>query len=148
MAEPIGVAIHHAVLVRAGPDLVYDGIATSDGLDEWFTTGATVDARPGGEIRFRWENWGPDRVTIEDGGPVIEAKRPERFVFQWSPDAPDYMTTVTIDFEEDPDGTIIQLREHGYRDTPSGHRAMIECACGWGEALTLWKFYVEHGLRY
>ena len=25
---------------------------------------------------------------------------------------------------------------------------MLECAAGWGEALTLLKFYVEHGVVY
>jgi hypothetical protein len=25
---------------------------------------------------------------------------------------------------------------------------MISCATGWGEALTLLKFHLEHGLRY
>ena len=43
-------------------------------------------------------------------------------------------------------GTIVRLREAGYYNTPSGIRSMVECAAGWGEALTLLKFYVEHGI--
>jgi hypothetical protein len=31
---------------------------------------------------------------------------------------------------------------------PDGLRAMLDCSAGWGEALTLWKYYVEHGIRY
>lgn len=101
-----------------------------------------------GSIFFRWKNWGPDHITAEDGGPVLEAQRPSRFVFQWRPDQPSYATTVEIDFEARKHGTVLRLREHGYEDTPSGRRKMLECACGWGEALTLLKFYVEHGIRY
>lgn len=140
--------IEYAVLVRAAPEQVYDGIATSAGLDGWFTTGATVEARPGGAIRFRWKEWGPDKVTTEDGGTILEADRPRRFVFQWSPDRPDYVTTVELNFEATAEGTVIRLREQGYRDTPSGRRKMLECAGGWGEALALWKMYIEHGVRY
>src|SRR5262245_42438291 len=103
--------ISFATLVRAAPERVYDGIATAAGLDGWVTTGASVDARAGGEIRFRWKDWGPDRVTLEDGGPILEAIRPKRFVFQWSPDSPAYATTVEIDFEPVEQGTIIRLKE-------------------------------------
>jgi uncharacterized protein YndB with AHSA1/START domain len=141
-------AINYAVLVRAAPEAVYDAITQAEKLDGWFTTGATVDARPGGLIHFRWRDWGPDKVTAEDAGPVLEADRPRRFVFQWSPDDPGYLTTVEIDLVATADGTVIRLREHGYHNTPSGRRKMLECAGGWGEALTLWKFYVEHGVRY
>jgi uncharacterized protein YndB with AHSA1/START domain len=142
------VDIRHSTLVNAEPERVFDAFTTAGGLDGWFTNGSSVDPRPGGEIRFRWVDWGPDRINGEDGGPVLESKRPERFVFQWFPDGPPYPTTVEVDFERVPQGTIIRLREHGYRDTPSGRRACLDCAAGWGEALTLLKFYVEHGIHY
>jgi len=141
-------AIEHVTYVNAPPEKVYDAIATSEGLDAWFTTGAIVDARPNGRILFRWQDWGPDHFTGEDGGPVLEAQRPARFIFQWRPDQPSYATTVEIDFEARAGGTVMRLREHGYEDTPSGRHKMLECACGWGEALTLLKFYIEHGIRY
>ncbi len=135
--------------MRAEPERVYDGIATAEGLEGWFTTGARVDARPGGHIHFRWKDWGPDRVSLESDGPVLEAVRPRRFVFQWTPKpAAKYRTTVEIDFESVEGGTVVRLREHGYPDTPAARRALLDCACGWGEALTLWKLYVERGVRY
>lgn len=148
MAELIDESILHCVLVHADAESVYDALTTADGLNGWFTAGSTVEARPGGEIRLRWKDWGPNRITAEDGGPVLDARRPERFVFQWHPDKPDYATTVEITLEQPGAGTIVHLREHGYEDTPEGRRKMLECAAGWGEALTLMKFYVEHGVRY
>jgi uncharacterized protein YndB with AHSA1/START domain len=144
----LDVEIRHSALIRAEPERVFDAFTTPEGLDGWFTSGAEVDPRPGGEIRFRWVDWGPNRISGEDGGPVLEARRPERFVFQWYPDGPSYPTTVELDFERVLEGTIVRLREHGYQDTPSGRRACLDCAAGWGEALTLLKFYVEHGIRY
>lgn len=59
-----------------------------------------------------------------------------------------YATTVEIDFEPAEGGTVVRVREFGYQDTPSGLKAMLNCAGVWGEALTLMKFYVEHGIRY
>lgn len=140
--------IEHAVFIAAPPEKVYEAMTTAEGLDGWFTSGAVVGAWPNGRILFRWKEWGPDHFTGEDGGPVLEAQRPSRFVFQWRPDQPAYATTVEMDFEARAHGTVLRLREHGYEDTPSGRRKMLECACGWGEALTLLKFYVEHGIRY
>lgn len=148
MTDLIQDEIRYATFVRAAPEKVYDGIATAEGLDGWFTTGSSVDPRPGGQLVFRWKDFGPERVTDQAVCPVLEAERPKRFVFQWRPDNPSYATTVEMDFEPAEGGTVIRLREHGYQDTPSGLRAMLECSAGWGEALTLWKFYVEHGIRY
>jgi len=43
---------------------------------------------------------------------------------------------------------VVRLREYGYHNTPSGLRAMLDCAAGWGEAMALMKVYVEHGITY
>jgi uncharacterized protein YndB with AHSA1/START domain len=78
----------------------------------------------------------------------LEAIPSRRFIFQWHPDTPDYATTIEINITPTEDGTIISLREYGYADTASASMAMINCATGWGEALTLLKFYLEHGWHY
>jgi len=148
MANLIPDKIMYSTLVRAPAETVYDGFATAQGLDGWFTQGSSIDARPGGHMRLRWHEFGADRVTEEANCLVLEARRGQRFVFQWKPDTADYATTVELDFEPVPDGTLVRVRETGYHDTPSGLRAMLNCSAGWGEALTLWKFYIEHGLRY
>jgi len=142
------IEISHSTFIRADPLSIYNALATSEGLDAWFTNGSMVNAVPGGEIHFRWVNWGPDHITAEDGGPVLEAIPPKRFIFQWHPDTPDYATTVEINIKPIENGTIVSLCEYGYADTPSGHKAMISCATGWGEALTLLKFYLELGAHY
>jgi uncharacterized protein YndB with AHSA1/START domain len=148
VAKLIDAEITQATLIRATPEAVYDALTTPEGLDSWFTVGSETDPRPGGQIIFRWKDWGPDMFSGESVAPVLEAVRGKRLVFQWRPDTPDYFTTIEIDFETVEEGTIVRLREHGYHDTPSGRAALMECATGWGEALALVKFYVEHGLRY
>lgn len=146
--KTIGENVRFTTLVRATPEPVYDAIATAEGLDAWFTYGAVVDARPGGHIQFCWKDWGFDKYTGENGGPVLEAQRPARFVFQWKVDTDSYNTTVEIDFEPVEEGTLVRLVEYSYEDTPTGLKDMLARASGWGEALTLMKFYVEHGVKY
>ena len=138
--------IRMATIVRAPRERVYDALTRPEELDAWFTTGAEVEPRPGGEMVWRWVDWGPDAFTGEDRGPVLEATRPARFVFGWQERLGG--TVVEIDFDAHPDGTLVRLREHGYPDTPEGWEQHMSCATGWGEALTLLKFHVEHGVRY
>jgi uncharacterized protein YndB with AHSA1/START domain len=148
MTKKIDEKASFSTLIRVEPERVYDALATKEGLDSWFTTRATVDARPGGKIHFYWENWGPERYTGENGGPVLEAKRPERFVFQWKVDVGTNITTVEIDIKPDKEGTVVSLIEYGYEDTPTGLRNMLNRASGWAQALTLMKFFLEHGVKY
>ncbi len=140
--------LSHSTLIRADPMQVYLAITTCDGLDAWFTSGASVNAHPGGEIHFCWVDWGPNHISTEDGGTVIEATSGSCFVFEWHPDLPVYATTVEINLTPTDGGTIISLNEFGFDDTPSGIAALSNCAAGWGEALTLLKFYLELGLHY
>lgn len=148
MTDVDEVEITKAILVRASPARVYDAFATADGLDGWFTEGASVDARPGGMIRFRWKNWGPNNITAQDDCPVLEAIRPTRLVFQEHPEGSSQATTIEINFIPHAQGAVVRLREYGFSNTLRGRHALVRQAGGWGEALALLKFYVEHGLRY
>jgi uncharacterized protein YndB with AHSA1/START domain len=92
-------------------------------------------------MTLTWVEWGADRsVNAAVPGRVLEARRPERLVFEWGD--PGSESTVEIVLEEVPDGTIVRLREYGFRTLDS----LIGNAGGWGEALTLWKVWVEHGI--
>lgn len=140
--------VSFSTLVRGAPDLVYDAMTTAEGLDGWFTNGTSIDATPGGSLTFRWQNWGPENFTGEMSGPVLEAQRPDRFVFRWLVDSGGYESTVEVDFKQTPKGTLVQLVEHGYQDGPDCLQDMLNRASGWAQALTLMKFFVEHGVTY
>ncbi|MFX0206755.1 MAG: SRPBCC domain-containing protein [Candidatus Hodarchaeota archaeon] len=71
------------VLIKSKREIVFDNMTTAEGLDGWFTNGAVVDLRPGGEIIFKWVDWGPDKVNTQAFCPIGEVKIPERFVFKW-----------------------------------------------------------------
>ena len=138
--------IRHSTFITVPPDVVYDAIATAEGLDRWFTCGTEIEPRPGGSIRLRWKNFGAGRWTLEDGGEVLEAVPSRRFVFKWTPGKSE--TTVAFDIESHPNGSMITVTELGYTSDPEDIQAMLGCATGWGEALTLLKFHLESGLRY
>lgn len=138
MPETLDLEVKHSTFIRAPREKVYDAFATADGLNAWFTTGAKIDARPGGTMLFRFVDWDAEKVNAEFPGRVIEAKRPSRFVYEWG--EPGKESIVEIDLEERDGGTLVRLREHGFREIAS----VIGNATGWGEAMTLWKFWVEH----
>jgi uncharacterized protein YndB with AHSA1/START domain len=140
MPTKLDVEAKHAEFIKAPPERVYDAFAKSEGLNAWFTEGGSVDARPGGAMLFKFVDWGPEKINAEFPGKVLEARRPERFVYEWG--APGEATTVELTFEATEGGTIVRVREHGFvkMDNALGNSA------GWGECLTLWKFWVERGI--
>jgi uncharacterized protein YndB with AHSA1/START domain/ribosomal protein S18 acetylase RimI-like enzyme len=144
--EKVLPPIRHRTYIHAPPGAVYETLTTASGWDAWFTQGAEVDARPGGWIHFRWVDYGADRVSTEDGGPVLETIPGERLVFQWSPG--ETVTTVAFELEARGPGTLVTLTEQGHLASERNLAALLGCAVGWGEALTLLKMYLEHGIRY
>jgi hypothetical protein len=48
-----------------------------------------------GAILLRWLNFGATRYTGQDGGAILEAVAPQRFVFQWTPGN----STTTVEFD-------------------------------------------------
>ena len=143
MGERLDLEAKYKEFIRAPREKVYDAFATTDGLNSWFTEGGRVDGRAGGEIVFRFVDWGAEKINAEFKGRVVEARRPERFVYQWgSIEKPETMTTVELTFRESEGGTVVSVREYGFVKIDSA----LGNSAGWGEALTLAKFWVERGL--
>lgn len=140
--------VNFRTLIRVSPDRAFNALATARGLNEWFTSDAELEERPGGPILFRWKDWGLDKYTGENPGDVVEYDPPKRFVFHWRADSGTYFTTVEVDFKEVDEGTIVHLIENGYEDTPAGMVDLLNRVSGWAQVLTLMKFYLEHGARY
>ncbi len=138
--------IEQEVYIDAPSERVYALLTTGDGWDAWFTDGTTVEPRRGGSITLRWKNFGAGRWTAEDGGPVVEADRNRKFSFEGSPGS--NPTTVCITLKKLGSGTLVRLTESGYSANGEDLKICIGCAVGWGEALTLLKTYLEHGICY
>jgi uncharacterized protein YndB with AHSA1/START domain len=140
------LTIHHQTFIRATPEQIFEKLTTAEGWDSWFTSGSTVDLEAK-EIKLRWKEFGPQKLTLEDGGPILLYQPPRRFSFEWSP-LKGHPTKVMIVITAVEDGSIVTLRETGYPDTDIAKQVMLGVATGWGEALTLLKFNLEHGVHY
>jgi uncharacterized protein YndB with AHSA1/START domain len=138
--------IRYATFITARPDRVYDALTTGPGWDSWFTTRAVIEARAGGRYEFFWRDFGADRVTLTLTGPVLEAEAERTFAFRWG--SGKSQTTVRFTLEPRGEGTVVQVTESGYSYEEKDVLSCLDCACGWGEALTLLKFYLEHGVTY
>ena len=45
-------------------------------------------------------------------------------------------------------GTLVNVVESGYCLDRDDLNSLVGCAAGWGEALTLLEFHLEHGVTY
>ena len=146
MADHLKNKIRQRTFIAASRERVYDTLTDAKSWDSFFTTGMELEPKPGGICSFSWKDWGPDNYTLKVPGKVIEANRPDLFIFQWGSHGK--ATTIRVELSEVEYGTVLTLTEQGYPDTPEGLAMMLECASGWGEAVTLLKFYIEQGIVY
>ena len=145
MAELFDYALHQQTFINLPPERVFEVIGKTGGWDPFFTTGFEIEPKAGGNIFFRWKDWGPSFYTIEVPGKVIEYNPPHTLIFEWGSSM---KSVVEFHLSEKFGGTLVHVKESGYPDTPDGIKNLLECACGWGEAVTLMKFYLEHGVVY
>lgn len=142
-------SIEHATFVRAPADKVFRAISTAEGLNAWWTQGTVMERRVGGRILFAWREWGPDKLTVEGRARILQLRENEVFAWRWD-DAEGYPSrTSEIELEERDGGTVVRVTDTPTDpDAPHGDIIPLAVAAGWGEALTLMKMWVEHGVRY
>ncbi len=138
--------IRHAVLIRADRKTCYQTLTTNAGWNGWFTDDMSLDFKVGGKMIFSWKNWGADHISAGDYGTIVNITPDESFSFVWHPDHNGYATLVEFTFEDDPHGCVVRVNESGFAHTDEGLHSLVQCACGWGEALTLLKLFLEFGI--
>ena len=132
--------------IAAPIEKVFEHISTAAGWDAWFTKGTTVDLKKGGKIHLKFVRCGANNDELDVECPIIDVAAPNKLVFQWkSGDTP---TTVKFNLESLDNGTLVEVVETGYKNTEKDLYWMMQCSTGWGEALTLLKFYLEHNVVY
>jgi uncharacterized protein YndB with AHSA1/START domain len=128
-------SIEREIHVDADPEVVYEVISTAEHLREWWPDGAELTPVPGatGSVTFG-DSLSPDAHV--EAVTVVEADPPRRFSFRWVYDAgeaatPDNSLLVTFDLVPSGAGTLLRLRETGFREK------------GW-EAALLEEQYRDH----
>lgn len=148
MPKMIEQPIKLSNFIKVDRDKVFETITTPSGWDGFFTSGMEIDLKPGGEMKFVWKDFGPNFANESAKARILRFSKPEQFVFQWYPVTKDNPTTIEINLVDKYGGTVVELIEYGYPDSPEGIKMLIDCSCGWGEALTLLKFYLEFNIKY
>ncbi|MBX9568381.1 MAG: SRPBCC domain-containing protein [Candidatus Obscuribacterales bacterium] len=141
-------AIEASTYINASPEKVFACISTAEGWNAWFTKNSEVNLKPGGKLWLVWRNWGVNHVDHEDGGKILEVEPNRKLSFEWHADM-HTKTTVTFTLTALGNGTVLKVSDSGYLQEDLGKFAgFLDCAIGWGEAITLLKFYAEHGVTY
>jgi uncharacterized protein YndB with AHSA1/START domain len=121
--EEATVEVTREILVEAEPDEVWEALTDPARLEEWFANDVELEATPGGEGVFRWENGEERRARVED----VDVGR--RFAFRWQDEAGDE-SVVAISLDAVDAGTRVVVTESAI-----GPQA---CAGEWSTALELW----------
>lgn len=145
MTNIIEQPIQQKTFINLPIEQVYDAITSPDCWNSFFTSALEIELKVGGKMRFVWENWGPDFYTNDEPCEVVVCDKPSNFTFKWGKKM---VSTVEFNLTSEFGGTVIHVKEYGYPNSDEGISSMLSCASGWGEAVTLLKFYLEHGIVY
>ena len=108
--------IERTVQIAHSPGTVWAALTTAEGLGAWFGDEATIDLRPGGSARMRW-NDGP---TVEMQ--VERVEEPTVFGFTWHiyglPEDDPRRTYVEFTLEPAGAGTRLTVVESGFAQLP------------------------------
>jgi len=104
--------VDRTLFIDAPPAVVYQLLTDAERLIEWMAPTATLDARPGGEVR--WTHHNGDTVS----GEFVELVADRRVVFTYGWDraelgVPPGSTTVEIDLRPVAGGTELRLVHRG-----------------------------------
>jgi uncharacterized protein YndB with AHSA1/START domain len=138
----IRASIYYSTIMHVTAEKAFSGIASSEGINSWFTAESEIQLKPNGRMWLRWEDFGGEEQSLDAECRVVDFSEGKFFHFAWKTHRDDYETQVHISFEPHKKGTKVIVREDGYRT--GGLASMLNCAGGWGEALTLWKYSLEH----
>jgi uncharacterized protein YndB with AHSA1/START domain len=89
------------IVLDAPREEVWAALTEAERLEEWFANDVELDARPGGEGVFRWDNGEERRAVVEE----IDEER--RLALRWEDDD----GLVELELEDTPDGTVLVVRE-------------------------------------
>lgn len=137
---------------------VFEAVADPEKLSAYFTTGgAKGRIEEGAEVTWDFHDF-PGAFPVY----VIEVVPNERIVLEWDAyegepcqsagEQPptDYRTTVTMLFkpvEGDPDRTLVEIAEEGWRATPEGLKGSYGNCMGWSQMLAALKAWIEYGIN-
>ncbi|BBE31023.1 hypothetical protein OSSY52_11640 [Tepiditoga spiralis] len=135
-----------AKLIKADLKKVWDTFVNPNGWDEWFTNGMTMVLKEEGKMKIRWfdQTYGEE---VLDEGIIHTLIEHNKIVFSWNKYGDIYKSMVTMRFfEAQIGGTWIYVEDENLVTNEEEFKIKLDCAVGWGEMLTLAKFWIEKGI--
>jgi uncharacterized protein YndB with AHSA1/START domain len=136
--------IERTVEVAHPPAKVWAALTTAEGLAAWFGNEATIDLRPGGQARMRWEAEGyTANMRVE------RVEEPAVFGFTWGiyglPEDDPRRTYVEFTLEPAGAGTRLTVVESGFAQLPDDahHKAYEGNTGGWASELAELVAYLD-----
>lgn len=133
-----GRMLEKELFIRAAPERVWRALTEKAELEQWFLTEAMVDARPGGTLRFAWQ-----QDTVD--GHFLALDPPHHLVFSWQEQHNLGATTVTIDLTPQEDGTLLRLVHTGFGSGPEWDTTFTGTDSGWSAELENLRIWLETG---
>lgn len=132
--------IHHLLRIQAPCEKVYAALTTAEGIRNWWTRDAELDAHVGGTGAFRfYEGKGITRVRID--ALATDARVAWTVTASNAPGGWDG-TTITFDLKPDGGATALALAHRGFEDANEGY-ALV--STGWAYYLVSLQQYLEAG---
>ena len=135
--------IERTVEIAHPPAKVWAALTTADGLSAWFGKEATIDLRPGGSARMRFDNGSTVRMRVE------RVEEPTVFGYSWQiyglPEEDPRRTYVEFTLEPAGAGTRLTMVESGFAQLPDdAYRAAFHAnAQGWASELSELVDYLD-----
>ncbi len=127
--------IERTVDIAHPPAAVWAALTTAEGLSAWFGQEASIDLRPGGPARMKWDSGHTAEMRVE------RVEEPTVFGYTWHifglPDEDPRRTYVEFTLEPAGAGTRLTVVETGFAQLgEDAHRTAYDGnAKGWGSEL-------------
>jgi uncharacterized protein YndB with AHSA1/START domain len=127
--------IERTVEIAHPPAKVWAALTTAEGLSAWFGKEATIDLRPGGSARMRFDNGSIVAMRVE------RVEEPTVFGYSWQiyglPEEDPRRTYVEFTLEPVGAGTRLTMVESGFAQLPEdAYRAAFDANTqGWASEL-------------
>lgn len=130
--------ILHRFGVEAPSSAVYSRLATTDGLQQWWTNDVRGSSAVGDRVSFHFG--GPDRFFTMQ---VLELEPDKRVAWRCVDGPPEWIDTdVTFELSADDDETVIMFGHRGWREPVD---FMNHCSSKWASYLFSLKDDLERG---
>ena len=127
--------IERTVEIAHPPATVWAALTTAEGLSAWFGQEASIDLRPGGSARMKWDSGHSAEMRVE------RVEEPTVFGFTWHifglPEDDPRRTYVEFTLEPAAAGTRLTVVESGFAQlTEDAHRSAYDGNTkGWASEL-------------